>query len=190
VIISSPSGGGKSTVIRRLRERHTEFLYSLSVTTRPRRRGERNGVHYRFLPPEEFARLRSRRLLVEWATVHGESYGTPRTNLERAWRAKRVMLFDLDVQGAAQLRRAEPSVVTVFLQPPSMAVLRQRLSGRGSEDAAQRKRRLATAKREMKRRGEYDYLVTNGRLAQCVSDCEAIIRAEILRQRQDRKHRS
>jgi len=190
VVISSPSGGGKSTVIRSLRKRHPEFLFSVSVTTRTRRRGERSGTHYQFLSPDQFKHLRSQRRLAEWAEVHGQFYGTPRANLERAWKAKRVMLFDLDVQGAANLQRTEPSVVTIFLQPPSMAVLRKRLWGRGSEGPTERKRRLENAKKEMTHRGAYDYLVTNDRLTRCVADCEAIIRAEILRQRKDGKHRS
>lgn len=181
VVISSPSGGGKSTVIRALRRQRSEFLYSVSVTTRSRRKGERSGAHYRFIDSDEFTRLRRAGELAEWARVHGHYYGTPQANLRRAYRLKRVMLFDLDVQGAAELRRSEKSVVSIFLQPPSMALLRSRLLGRGSENISERRRRLATAKMEMKRRFEYDYLVTNDRLSRCVSDCAAIIRAEILR---------
>lgn len=188
VVISSPSGGGKSTVIRRLRQRHPEFLYSLSVTTRAPRSGERNGVHYHFVTKDEFDRLRRDDNLLEWAEVHGDFYGTPRTNVIRAMNEKRVLLFDIDVQGAASIRASEPTFVTIFLLPPSMAELKRRLAGRGSESPAQRKRRLETAKKELKRVHEYDYWVTNDQLSTCVTDCEAVIRAELLRR--SRRHDS
>ena len=122
------------------------------------------------------------RSLVEWAHVHQDYYGTPRANILRAKKMKRIMLFDLDVQGAASLRECEPSVVSIFLLPPSWNVLKKRLEERGSENAAQRRIRLQTARGELERRTEYKYWVTNDRLAACVSDCETIIRAEFLRQ--------
>ena len=189
VVISSPSGGGKSTVIRMLRDRHRGFLYSRSVTTRARRRGERDGVHYCFMTEPEFQRMKRAGQLAESASVHDYFYGTPNSNLKEAYRRKRVMLFDLDVQGAARLRRAGRDVVTIFLTPPSLTVLKRRLAGRKTETAAQRRRRLRTAVAEMVRKGEYQYIVTNNRLADCVSDCEAIIRAEILRNRQEARTR-
>jgi guanylate kinase len=184
VIISSPSGGGKSTVIRRLRKRHPEFLYSLSATTRARRAGERQGRHYDYLTPVTFERLIRNGQFAEWARVHNDYYGTPKKNIIRARRAKSVLLFDIDVQGAASLRESEPSVVSIFLSPPSWPVLRDRLKGRGSETAEQQRQRLRTARQEMSRRSEYDYWVTNDDLATCVADCEAIIRAEMLRRRE------
>jgi len=181
VIISSPSGGGKSTVIGALRRRHTEFLYSISTTTRDKRRGERNGIHYNFVSPEQFKRLVKTGQLVEWASVHDQYYGTPKANIVRAHRMRRVMLFDLDVQGTASMRKSVPSVVTIFLLPPSWEILKKRLQDRRSETEAQRRRRLKTARAELQRRSEYEYWVINDRLDACVSDCEAIIRAEILR---------
>jgi len=184
VVISSPSGGGKSTVIRRLRQRHPEFFYSVSVTTRAMRAGEKQGQHYDFVTPVTFERLVRNDQFVEWARVHSDYYGTPRKNIERARRARRVLLFDIDVQGAESLRAAEPSVVSIFLQPPSWTVLRDRLQGRGSETIQQQRLRLRTARLELSRRSEYDYWVTNDDLATCVADCEAIIRAEMLRRRE------
>jgi len=181
VVISSPSGGGKSTVIRRLRQRHPEFLYSLSVTTRAKRAGERQGQHYDFVTDIAFEQLIKKKQFVEWARVHSDYYGTPKKNITRARRMKRVLLFDIDVQGAATLRAGEPSVVSIFLLPPSWAVLRDRLIGRASETAEQQRQRLRTARQELARRSEYEYWVTNDDLATCVSDCEAIIRAEMLR---------
>lgn len=184
VIISSPSGGGKSTVIRRLRQRHPEFIYSLSVTTRAKRAGERQGQHYDYVTPVAFERLIRSGQFAEWAHVHSDYYGTPKKNIIRAQRMKRVLLFDIDVQGAASLRASEPSVVSIFLSPPSWAVLRDRLIARASETAEQQRQRLRTARAELKRRSEYDYWVTNDDLAECVADCEAVIRAEILRKRE------
>jgi len=184
VVISSPSGGGKSTVIRRLRQRHPEFLYSVSVTTRPKRTGEKQGQHYDFVTPVAFERLVRDGQFVEWARVHSDCYGTPKRNISRARRARRVLLFDIDVQGAASLRAAEPSVVSIFLRPPSWTVLRNRLQGRASETAQQQRLRLRTARQELSRCSEYDYWVTNDDLAKCVADCEAIIRAELLRRRE------
>lgn len=184
VVISSPSGGGKSTVIRRLRQRHPEFLYSLSVTTRAKRAGERQGQHYDFVTDEAFQTLIRKKQFAEWARVHTDYYGTPKKNITRARRMKRVLLFDIDVQGAASLRAAEPSVVSIFLMPPSWAVLRDRLIGRASESAEQQRQRLRTARQELSRRTEYDYWVINDDLATCVADCEAIIRAEMLRNKE------
>jgi guanylate kinase len=181
VVISSPSGGGKSTDIRRLRERHPEFLYSLSVTTRAKRPGEKQGQHYDYVTPVTFERLISKGQFTEWARVHSDYYGTPKKNITRARRTKQILLFDIDVQGAATLRKSEPSVVSIFLLPPSWVVLRDRLKRRGSETAGQQRQRLRTARQELSRRFEYDYWVTNDDLARCVSDCEAIIRAEMLR---------
>ncbi|MBD3297579.1 MAG: guanylate kinase [candidate division Zixibacteria bacterium] len=185
VIISSPSGGGKSTVIRRLRRKHPEFMYSLSVTTRKKRKGERDGVHYHFIAPDEFQELIDRDELLEWAEVHGERYGTPRANVAEAYRRKRILLFDIDVQGAASLKHSEPSAVSIFLLPPSWSVLKQRLEARGSETTARLKKRLETARWELTRISEYDYWITNDQLSACVTDCETVIRAELLtRERQ------
>lgn len=181
VVISAPSGGGKTTVINALRRKHPEFLYSISVTTRSKRPGERSGVHYYFASADEFERMKDAGKLVEWATVHGQSYGTPKSNIDRAVRQKRIMLFDIDVQGAASLRSAIPGMVSIFLLPTSLAALNRRLRGRRSDDKAAIARRLETAKTELARAAEYQYLVTNDDLDECVKDCESIIRAEMLR---------
>ncbi|MBI5866728.1 MAG: guanylate kinase [candidate division Zixibacteria bacterium] len=181
VIISSPSGGGKSTVIRKLRQKHPEYLYSISTTTRGKRAGERNGTHYNFVTTAQFQRLVKSGRLVEWASVHDQFYGTPKANIARANRLKRVMLFDLDVQGAATMRKNVPSVVTIFIMPPSWEVLKKRLEGRRSETIAQRRRRLRTAREELRRKHEYEYWVVNDHLEQCVEDCAVIIRAESLK---------
>jgi guanylate kinase len=181
VVISAPSGGGKTTVINALRRKHPEFLYSISVTTRSKRPGERSGVHYYFASPDEFERMKTEGKMIEWATVHGQFYGTPKSNVDRAMKQKRIILFDIDVQGAASLRSAIPGMVSIFLLPTSLAALNRRLRGRRSDDKAAIARRLETAKSELARAVEYEYLVTNDDLDDCVKDCESIIRAEILR---------
>ena len=129
----------------------------------------------------EIQKMKDAGKLVEWATVHGQSYGTPKSNIDRAMRQKRIMLFDIDVQGAASLRSAIPGMVSIFLLPTSLAALNRRLRGRRSDDKAAIARRLETAKTELARAAEYQYLVTNDDLDDCVKDCESIIRAEILR---------
>ncbi len=181
VVISAPSGGGKTTVINALRRKHPEFLYSVSVKTRAKRVGERFGSHYYFASEAEFEQMKRHGRLIEWATVHGKSYGTPRSNVDRAIKQKRVMLFDLDVQGAAALRSSIPGVVSIFLLPTSIAALIRRLKGRRSDDKDAIARRMETARAELARALEYEYLVTNDELSDCVQDCESIIRAELLR---------
>jgi guanylate kinase len=118
--------------------------------------------------------------LLEWAKVHDDYYGTPKKNVDEARRQKRVLLFDIDVQGAAQLRKRVSDIVSIFLLPPSLAELKRRLTGRGSETPARRRKRLETARRELKRVKEYDYWITNDQLPDCVTDCEAVIRAELM----------
>lgn len=125
--------------------------------------------------------MRDQGRLLEWAQVHDRHYGTPRANVERAVRMRRIMLFNLDVQGAAALRRELPDAVSIFLLPPSLPELMRRLRKRHSEGRDEMQRRLQTARIELGRAAEYDYLVTNDDLRTCVDDCEAVIRAELLR---------
>jgi len=182
LILSAPSGTGKSTVCRELRARDPELRYSVSCTTRPPRPGERNGRHYRFLTPSAFGRLRAAGGLLEWARVHGACYGTPRRFVEERIRAGEVILADIDVQGAAKIRKAlRGAVVSVFLLPPSWRRLETRLRRRRDTDPAAIRRRLRTARREIRRAGEYEYWVVNDRLADAVSRVESIIAAESLR---------
>ena len=181
LVISAPSGAGKSTVCRRLSARDRRVFQSVSATTRRPRPGEREGEHYRFLSKPEFRRwVRGGRLL-EWARVHGNHYGTPRAPVERGIRQGRTAALAIDVQGAASVRRRlKGRVVTVFLLPPSWAVLRRRLCGR-NEPAASRRLRLANARDEMRRAGSYDYWVVNDDLKTAVRQIEAIVQAKRLR---------
>lgn len=181
VVLSSPSGGGKTTIYRRLLRKNPDFLYSVSVTTRPRRRGELDGIHYNFISHKKFQRLIDLDRLAEYATVHGELYGTPHKNIAQAIAQKQVILFDLDIVGGLALKRQYPESVLIFLTPPSWGVLRSRLLARKSESADAVRRRLARARRELPYWRQYDYVVVNDKLADSVADCLAIIRAESLR---------
>ena len=182
LIISAPSGTGKSTVCRELRGRDASLRYSVSCTTRPPRPGEDDGSHYHFVSPSDFKELRRKDALLEWAVVHGAHYGTPRRFVEERIRAGEVVLADIDVQGAAQLRRKlRGGAVSVFLLPPSWKLLEARLRRRRDTDEATIRRRLRNARSEMRRAGEYEYWVVNDRLPEAVSRIESIITAESLK---------
>lgn len=181
VVLSAPSGGGKTTICRRLLRKDDDYAYSVSMTTREPRRGEQDGVHYSFVTPRRMQQMVKSDRLAEYATVHGEMYGTPIKNIREAARHKQVLLFDLDVVGGLALKRQYPDAVLIFLVPPSWEVLKARLAGRKSDPPAEVRRRLIRARREIPYWRSYDYTVTNDRLADAVADCQAIIRAERLR---------
>jgi guanylate kinase len=177
VALCGPSGSGKTTVIRELLSKRDDLRFSVSVTTRHPRSGERADVHYRFLAREEFEELRAGGGLLEWAEVHGELYGTPRANLERAKAEGRHLLLDIDVQGARQVSAAVPETLTIFLLPPS-GVWLERLRSRGSEAADALARRLRTAESELLFAEEFEYVILNDELSRTVRRVEAILEAE------------
>lgn len=178
LVLAGPSGGGKTTVRRGLLERRSDVLFSVSATTRPPRHGEVDGGDYQFLDRQEFEALIEGGDLLEWAEVHGELYGTPRSNLVRAWDEEAHLLLDIDVQGARQLRVLEPRAVTVFLLPPDYGRLVERLRGRGSEDAGALRRRMTTALSELSEVESFDYVVVNDGLEDTIDAVEAILSAE------------
>ncbi len=178
VVLSAPSGGGKTTIARRLLEARPDVGYSISATTRRPRPGEADGVDYHFLSPEEFARRREEGAFAECAEVHGQWYGTLRSEVERVSQARQHLLLDIDVQGARQFRAAIPATRLVFIVPPSAAVLRSRLSARQSESDAQLRSRLRAAIDEIAAVSEYDYVVINDELDDAVRRVSAIIDAE------------
>ncbi len=182
VVLSSPSGGGKTTVYRALLERHPDFMYSVSATTRPPRPNERNGVDYHFLSDEEFERRVEAGDFVEWAWVHGHRYGTLHATVKSALARGAVMLFDLDVQGAAAMKAAYPAqTITIFILPPSRKELARRLFARGTDSQEVIEVRLRNADEEVKRAHEYDYIVINDDLAACIDTVDCIIRSELCR---------
>jgi guanylate kinase len=180
VIISAPSGTGKSTVCRKLLQRRRELRYSVSCTTRAPRPGEKHGRHYYFLGEEDFKRGIRRHEFLEWAMVHGQYYGTPRHFVESSIKEGRWVLLAIDVQGAAAIRRKLPDSVLIFLLPPSWEALKQRLAAR-REDSQSAATRLAGARAELEAVKRYDYIVVNDDLEAAVGQVESIITAESLK---------
>ncbi len=178
IVLSGPSGAGKSTVAKRLALADSRIWRSVSMTTRPPREGELNGIDYFFVPPASFARERATGGLLESATVHGESYGTPRRPVVERLLQNRDVLLEIDVQGAMQVKRTVGGAVFLFVRPPSRAVLEQRLRDRGSESEESILSRLATADKEIAFAGEYDYLVMNDDLDRAVPEVLSVIVAE------------
>jgi guanylate kinase len=178
VVLAGPSGSGKTTVARRLAADATRFRFSVSATTREPRTDERNGVDYWFVDRSEFTTMRERDELLEWAEVHGELYGTPRSEVEAARREGVHLLLDIDVQGARSVRRLEPDVVTIFLLPPTGERIVARLEGRGSEGEAERRRRMRTAEQELGAVGEFEFVVINDVLDEAVESALDIVRSE------------
>ena len=159
-------------------QRRTDLRFSVSATTRPPRAGEVEGTDYQFVDRPAFEALIEGGDFLEWAEVHGQLYGTPRANLHRAWDEGTHLLLDIDVQGARQLRAAQPDALAVFLLPPDYERLADRLRGRGSEDAGAFRRRMQTALSELSEVERFDYAVVNDRLDDTVRAVEAIIEAE------------
>lgn len=178
-VLSSPSGAGKTTLTRLLVQKEENIDLSISVTTRKRRPSEVEGVHYHFLTRDEFEKMRDAGDLLEWAEVHGNYYGTPAKPVEKALAKGRDVLFDIDYQGTRQLyKKASSDVVSIFILPPSIAEMKKRIRRRATEDEMTIKKRLETAKHELKRWGEYDYVVINDDLDAAFADIHSILQAE------------
>jgi guanylate kinase len=180
LILSSPSGAGKTTLTRMLlQDKKLDLTLSISVTTRPRRSSEADGIHYHFITKREFDRMKGAGDLLESAEVHGSYYGTPREPVETVLGQGRDMLFDIDWQGAQQVREAlGDDVVSIFILPPSMEELRARLDRRAEDSAATIDRRLDNAKREIERWRQYDYVVINDDLQRAYGEVVSIVSAE------------
>jgi guanylate kinase len=182
LVLSSPSGAGKSTIARNLLEEDKGFELSVSYTTRPRRGSEIDEVHYHFASRREFERLRDSDAFLEWAEVHGNFYATPREPAEHAMAEGRDMLFDIDWQGADQLREKMPAdVVSIFILPPSMAELKARLLRRAEDQAQVIEARLKNARAEIEHWRKYDYVVINDDLDRAFHAVKCIVQAERLR---------
>jgi guanylate kinase len=183
LILSSPSGAGKTTLTRDLlQDRSLNLELSISVTTRPRRSSEVDGIHYLFKTKQDFERLRAQDDLLEWAEVHGNYYGTPRSPVEAVLTQGRDMLFDIDYQGTQQVRQKAPDdVVTIFILPPSFRELRARLERRAEDAPEVIAKRLENARNEMTRWVAYDYVVVNEDIQVALNSVKSILVAERLK---------
>jgi guanylate kinase len=178
VVVSAPSGAGKTTLCREVRSVVPDLAYSVSYTTRAPRAGEIDGIDFHFVSEAVFREMMARNEFAEWAVVHGHLYATSARTLEQALEAGRDMLLDIDTQGARQLRSRYPEAVLVFVVAPSIKELEQRLRERKSDAAQEIARRLARAREEIAAWREYDYLLINRDLKEAVDQLAAIIHAE------------
>jgi guanylate kinase len=184
MVLSSPSGAGKTTIAQRLLEADREITLSVSVTTRPPRANEVDGRDYRFIDLTEFNLMVNREQLMEHAKVFGNYYGTPRLPVEQALAEGRDVLFDIDWQGTQQLaEKARDDLVSVFILPPSWRELEQRLYSRAQDDPSEINRRMAKAADEMSHWAEYDYVIINNDLNQSAAAVRAILQSERLKRR-------
>jgi guanylate kinase len=175
VILSAPSGSGKTTIARRLEAERTDVAFSVSATTRPPRENERNGIDYYFFARDEFERRRDAGAFLEWSEHFGALYGTLQVEVDRIVGEGRHVLLDIDVQGAAQVRAARADAVAIFVLPPSVDEWVQRLTARRTESGEQLQRRLDRADRELAQAWRFDHLVVNDELEAAVAAVSAII---------------
>ena len=178
IVVSAPSGAGKTTLCREVRLCLPDLAYSVSYTTRPPRPGEVDGRDFHFVTQPAFEALRTAGALAEWAQVHGNLYGTHAGTLERALAEGRDILLDIDTQGARQLRARYPTAVLVFIIAPSMAELEQRLRERRSDPEREIRRRLDRAREEVQLWRQYDYLIVNRDVKEATEHLAAVIQAE------------
>ncbi len=186
LVLSSPSGGGKTSIAKNLLQARDDLGYSVSATTRPMRSGEREGVDYHFLTRDEFLRRREAGEFVESATYGGHLYGTLRSEIDRLFAQGRHAVLDIEIEGARQIRKSFPNSLHVFVLPPSAEVLVQRLAGRKTEASEVVRARVARAAEELGAVAEYDYAIVNDDLVLAVAQVAAILDAEARRvSRQD-----
>jgi guanylate kinase len=184
VVISSPSGGGKTTICERLLKKDPLLVRSISATTREPRGQERAGQDYFFMQPAAFARSAKQGAFLEWAEVHGHCYGTPAREVRRRQAQGHDVILTIDVQGGLNVKRQDPRAVLIFVKPPSLAVLQARLQGRGTDSEETIRRRLRNARWELSLAPAYDYNVVNHTLPEVVRQIGTIIAAERLRTQQ------
>lgn len=175
IVISAPSGSGKTTIAKAVMERYPSILFSVSATTRPMRKDEVDGKDYFFLTKPEFERRVQNGELVEWEEIYGDLYGTLKSEVERARSQGRVMLFDIDVKGGLVIKRTYPDALLIFIRPPSFEALKDRLTNRKTEDAAALERRLARVPSELELGKQFDCEVPNDDLGKAIAEVEAAI---------------
>lgn len=176
-IVTAPSGAGKTTLVRMLLANDPSIRLSISCTTRAPRPGEQNGRDYHFLDVPAFLERTQRGEFLEWAEVHGNYYGTSRTWIENEMAAGNDVLLEIDWQGAQQVRKHFNNAIGIFILPPSLQILEERLAGRGTDDAQTIARRLAAAQAEMRHAEEFDYVIINRDLQPALNDLLAVVRA-------------
>lgn len=180
IIISGPSGSGKGTIVKEL-IKNEQYYVSISLTTRTPRIGEEEGIHYFFRSQEEFFKLRDNNELLEWAEFCGNFYGTPKSNVEKKLEEGKNVILEIEVQGALKVKQMYPESVFIFVVPPSMDELRNRLINRGTEKHSVIEERLTRAREEIKLMDRYDYIVVNDVLLMAVSNINTIVKAEHLK---------
>ncbi len=179
VILSAPSGAGKTTLAHMLRKQFPEAEISVSYTTRPARGAEVNGQDYHFVDPLTFKAMIDRNEFVEWAEVHGNFYGSSKGVIDHSWRPRGLAVFDIDVQGGTSIKRKYPDAVTIFILPPSMDELERRLRSRGTDTDDVIQRRMLAARAECEKGAQsYDYLVINDRLDDAFEQLRSVVIAE------------
>lgn len=187
IVLSGPSGVGKSTLVDRALEALPRLRFSVSATTRPPREGELNGTHYHFVDVPTFEEMAGRGDLLERAVVHGKHYGTPRAGVREQQARGLTVLLDIDTQGADQVRTSGEPATFVFIQPPSLQALRERLDQRGTEDPASLAIRLDRARGEMDRAVDYEFVIVNDDLALAADELVTVIRAAVIRAERDER---
>ena len=183
VVITAPSGSGKTTIYRELLKRRPDISFSVSYTTRQRRVGETDGVDYFFISREAFERKIERGDFIEWAEVHKDLKGTDRRHLEECLSRSSVCILDVDVQGAVSIMNAFPEALTIYISPPSMEELRKRLEKRGTESESAVRIRLHNAEKELEYQDRFQYIVVNDRVEKAVKSIEKIIDTELQKRR-------
>ncbi|MEL7536858.1 MAG: guanylate kinase [Pseudomonadota bacterium] len=183
VVIAAPSGAGKTTLVKALLSRNPQFVFSISYTTRQQRPGERDGVDYRFVDKGRFFELRDAGAMLEWAEVFDNYYGTARTDVDAELSKGHHVVLEIDWQGARQVRAAIPESRSIFILPPSVASLRERLVARRTDDAAVIERRLRDSLSDLSHWDEFDYVVVNDDLDTAVAELEGIALGRLRRNR-------